>query len=550
VLTLDLDVALTGWAHDRDRLSIFTGSIAVLICALALTLDIAHRRQGRADAERNRAWAMLDSAIESMSDGFVMWDSEDRLITCNEQFKCMYERSRAFIIPGARFEDIIREGARRGQYPSIGDDLEAFVRETIAWHRDNSGPLERELPDGRWALITERRMPDGCIVGIRTDITNLKHTQADLAAANHRVQEAMQEVQQQNIALREQDRALNIQNVLFDAALNNMSQGLVMTDSNQRLIIFNHRLVELFGLGPETLSIGLPVQQALAQISIAGRLPEQVVADMVIRQRVLAEARQSGNFLVTGRDGFAVSVSQRPIADGGWLATYEDVTERYRAEEKVRYAAHHDALTGLPNRVLFHTRLAEMIGKLGYHETGLALLCLDLDRFKQVNDTLGHPIGDRLLMAAGRRLLECLKSDAIVARLGGDEFAIAFVAPDARRSAEIVAERIIAELSNPYSLEGHMVSVGASIGVVIADSDQMNADTLLKNADMALYQVKSQGRGAHCVFEADMERQLLARLAIEEDLAGALDRGELELFYQPLYDLDLGGFPGCSVASR
>nr|WP_294525860.1 EAL domain-containing protein [uncultured Rhodopila sp.] len=550
VLTLDLNIALQDWVRDRGRLVVFSSAIAILICALALTLDIAHRHRVRADDDRNRARAMLHNAIEMMSDGFVMWDSEDRLITCNEQFRHMYEVSRALIVPGALFEDIIREGARRGQYPSMGEDLEAFVRETVAWRCSDGAPLERELPNGRWALITERRMQDGCIVGIRTDITNLKHAQSDLAAASRRVQEAMQEVQQQNIALRERDRALNIQNMLFDAALNNMSQGLLMTDSNQRLIILNHRFTEMFTIAPETFSIGLPACDALARIGNAGRLPGPVVNDMITRQRVLADARQAGNFLVAGADGFAVSVAQRPIADGGWLATYEDVTERYRAEEKVRHAAHHDALTGLPNRVLFHLRLTEMIGKLGYHETALALLCLDLDRFKQVNDTLGHPIGDRLLVAAGRRLLGCLKGDATVARLGGDEFAIAYIGPDARHSAEVVAERVIRELSNPYQLEGHIVTVGASIGVVIADSDQTNADTLLKNADLALYQAKSLGRGVYRVFEADMERQLLIRLTIEEDLAAALDRGEFRLFYQPLYDLGHARISGFEALLR
>ncbi|MBS0643967.1 MAG: EAL domain-containing protein [Acetobacteraceae bacterium] len=537
VLALDLDTALSDWARDRNRLIIFTGSLALMICAFGLTLDIAHRQRGRADAERNRALVMLDSAISTMSDGFVMWDRDDRLITCNEQYKRIYELSRDLMVPGARFEDIMREGARRGQYPSMGADLEAFVQETVAWHLNNNGPLERELPDQRWALVTERRMPDGRIVGIRTDITSLKQALSDLADANQRVQFAMNEVQQQNIALRERDRALNIQNVLFDAALNNMSQGLLMTDSNQRLIIANRRFLDLFGIEPETFSIGNPIREAFAAISAAGGLPAGTVDDMLIRQSVLANARQSGTFLVIGAGGFAVSVSQRPMADGGWLATYEDVTERHRAQEKIWYAAHHDALTGLPNRVLFHTRLTEMIGRLRYHETTLALLCLDLDRFKQVNDTLGHQIGDLLLVAAGRRLVGCVTGDAIVARLGGDEFAIAFVALDAARAAEIVAERIIAELSAPYGLEGHSITVGASIGIVISDSNRTDADILLKNSDLALYQAKARGRGTYCIFEADMEQQLLTRLAVEEDLASALDRNELELFYQPLYDL-------------
>ena len=256
----------------------------------------------------------------------------------------------------------------------------------------------------------------------------------------------MQAVQEQNVVLRERDRALNIQNVLFDAALNNMSQGLLMTDSNQRLIIANRRFYVLFALEPDRFPIGLPIHEALALINGTERLSADVVDEMLVKQRGLAEARQSGSFLITGDNGFTVSIVQRPIADGGWLATYEDVTERHRAEEQIRFAAHHDALTGLPNRVLFHTRLNEMISKLGCHEATLSLLCLDLDRFKQVNDTLGHPVGDKLLISAGRRLVGCVRSGTIVARLGGDEFAIAFVAPDARRSAELMAERIIMEL--------------------------------------------------------------------------------------------------------
>jgi diguanylate cyclase (GGDEF)-like protein len=318
-----------------------------------------------------------------------------------------------------------------------------------------------------------------------------------------------------------------------------------MIDANQRLIIVNQRFIDLFGADPAKLSIGLLIHEVFGEIRVEGRLPNKVLEETLFRQRVLAEARQSGTFLVTGHDGFAISVSQRPIADGGWLATYEDVTERHRAEEKVLFAAQHDALTQLPNRVLFRTRVEDMIGKLAYHDTALALLYLDLDRFKQVNDTLGHPIGDALLIAAGRRLAACVRSDAIVARLGGDEFAIAFVAQDARTSAHAFGERIIAELSTPYSLAGHSVNVGASIGIAIADSARTDADTLLRNADMALYEAKARGRGVCSLFEADMERQLLSRLAIEEDLAGALERNEFELLYQPLCDLNhdrIGGF--------
>jgi diguanylate cyclase (GGDEF)-like protein len=226
------------------------------------------------------------------------------------------------------------------------------------------------------------------------------------------------------------------------------------------------------------------------------------------------------------------------------------VSEQRRAEEHIRFAAHHDALTKLPNRVLFRIRLDEMISSLAHRDTGLALLYLDLDRFKHINDTLGHPIGDALLEAAGRRLLSCIRGADIVARLGGDEFAIALESSELPAAAQELGQRIINTLGMPYNLAGHTVIVGASIGIALADDGSMNADTLLKNADMALYQAKAKGRGVCSLFEADMERQLLTRLAIEEDLRDALDRQEFELLYQPLWDLGSNRIAGFEALIR
>jgi diguanylate cyclase (GGDEF)-like protein len=549
-LTLDVKTSMADWVRDRNRMIAVVTIALALLTALALTLAAARRQRERADAERGRARAVLDSAIESMSDGFVMWDGEDRLVLCNQQFRHMYELSTEFVRPGARFEDIIRGGALLGQYPEAGDDVEAFVAATVAWHRENFGPMERELPNSRWALVTERKIPGGGTVGIRTDITDLKRALSNLAAANERARHAMEEVQLQNVALRERDRALHIQNVLFDAALNNMSQGLLMTDRNQRLIVHNKRFLDLFSIEPSAFAPGLPTKDIFARMRDAGGIQVAMVETIQLKQRGLADARQSGTFVVSGEGGQSISVSQRPIADGGWVATYEDVSEQRRAEEHIRFAAHHDALTKLPNRVLFRIRLDEMISNLAHRDTDLALLYLDLDRFKHVNDTLGHPIGDALLEAAGRRLLSCLRGADIVARLGGDEFAIAFESTDLPAAAEQLGQRIISTLSTPYTLEGHTVIVGVSIGIALAGDGHMNADTLLKNADMALYQAKAKGRGVCSLFEADMERQLLTRLAIEEDLRVALDRQEFELLYQPLWDLSSNRIAGFEALIR
>ncbi|WP_428488340.1 bifunctional diguanylate cyclase/phosphodiesterase [Rhodopila sp.] len=536
-LTLDLKIAMADWVRDRNRLIALVTVAIVLLSAMTTVLAAALRQRERADAERSRTRATLDSAIESMSDAFVMWDSQDRLVACNGQYRRMYDRSAPFIKPGARFEDIIRGGALNGQYPEATDDIEQFVADTVAWHRHNQGPIERELPGSRWALVTEQRIADGGIVGIRTDITEMRRTLANLAAANERAKQAVAEVQQQNVALTERDRALHIQNVLFDAALNNMSQGLLMTDGDGRLIVYNKRFLEVFAIEPELIFPGIPVSEIFAGMKSSGGLPIEAVENTYLKQRNLADARQSGSFVVTGEAGRAVSVSQRPIADGGWIATYEDVSEQRRAEEHIRFAAHHDALTKLPNRILFRIHLDEMITNLAHRNAGLALLYLDLDRFKHVNDTLGHSVGDALLEAAGRRLRGCLRGRDVVARLGGDEFAIAYVSADLPNAAEHLAQRIISALSAPYTIVGHTVTVGASVGIALAGTEKVDADTLLKRGDMALYQAKAKGRGVCSLFEADMERQLVTRLAIEEDLHSALDGQQFEVLYQPLYDL-------------
>jgi diguanylate cyclase (GGDEF)-like protein len=549
-LSLDLKTAMLGWVRDRDCTISVVVFALLLISALALALDGARRQRIRADGERSKARAMLDSAIESMSDAFVMWDADDKLVTCNQQYREMYHISAEFIRPGAQFEDIVRGGALLGQYPQATSDVEAFVQETIQWHRYNRGPMERRFPDGRWALVTERKMPDGGIVGIRTDITELRQALSDSAVANERASKAIEEVQLQNVALRERDRALHIQNVLFDAALNNMSQGLLMTDRDHGLIVYNRRFTDLFAIDPSILVPGVPTTEVFAKMQEAGQLQADVVTSMQVKQRALAEARQSGTFIVSDNTGKSIAVSQRPIADGGWVATFEDVSEQRRAEEHIRFAAHHDALTRLPNRVLFHIRLDEIIGHLATRDGGLALLYLDLDRFKHVNDTLGHPIGDALLEEAAARLSGCLRDADIVARLGGDEFAIAFISNDLPAAAEKLAERIIDVLSKPYNLSGHTVTIGVSVGIALAGDRATDADTLLKNADMAMYQAKNSGRGSCSVFELDMERQLLSRLAIEEDLRYALERDEFELLYQPLWDLSRNTIVGFEALIR
>ncbi|MFC0386015.1 putative bifunctional diguanylate cyclase/phosphodiesterase [Muricoccus vinaceus] len=215
----------------------------------------------------------------------------------------------------------------------------------------------------------------------------------------------------------------------------------------------------------------------------------------------------------------------------------------------ITFLAHHDALTGLPNRVMFNERLMEAL-EAHRHGAGFALLCLDLDHFKEVNDALGHPMGDELLKAVAIRLRSCVREGDVVARLGGDEFAILQHGPKFPELAQVLAARIVQELSAPFDLDGNCAVVGTSIGIAIVNHELSSADTLLRSADLALYRAKAEGRGTFCFFEQSMNDKVQARRAIEVDLRTALVRDELEVFYQPLFHLSAGQVGGFEALVR
>ena len=222
---------------------------------------------------------------------------------------------------------------------------------------------------------------------------------------------------------------------------------------------------------------------------------------------------------------------------------------RRRAEANLVFIAQHDALTQLPNRVLFNERLEQAMEMAG-RGSGFAVLCLDLDRFKLVNDTLGHPVGDGLLKAVADRLQSCVREGDTVARLGGDEFAIIQLAVERPDEAELLANRIIAALRVPFDIDGNQIVIGASIGIALAPCDGTSSRKLLKNADIALYLVKTEGRGTARFFEPEMDARIQLRRALELDLRSALARNEFEIYYQPLVNLATGRVSGFEALLR
>jgi diguanylate cyclase (GGDEF)-like protein len=232
------------------------------------------------------------------------------------------------------------------------------------------------------------------------------------------------------------------------------------------------------------------------------------------------------------------------------LVAIVDVTERKQAEARIAYMAHYDALTDLPNRVLFNARLTELLARVRRERESLAVHCLDLDHFKGVNDTLGHPIGDELLKAVAQRLGACLRETDMVARLGGDEFAVIQFPLADPNEASTFATALIDVVSKPYEVRGHEFVIGASIGIAVAPGDGETSDALLRNADMALYRAKAEGRGTAHFFEAEMDRRVQARRMLELDLRKAFANGEFELFYQPLVNLQANAVSGFEALLR
>ncbi len=330
--------------------------------------------------------------------------------------------------------------------------------------------------------------------------------------------------------------AMAEQHARLEAALGNMVQGLCLFDADQRLTVANRRFNEMFG-APR---IGA---------GYAGILPGDRYAALFRT----AEAGQLDSFSCDLPDGREIAVSQRAIEGGGWVVTYEDVSERRVIEARLAHMARHDLLTGLPNRLLFGEHLQQALLRIAPNGAGsggtVAVLQLDLDRFKLVNDTLGHAAGDQLLCLVTGRLRAAVGDGDLVARLDGDEFAIVREGGAQPQDATTLGQRIIDALATPFDLDGQPVLIGASLGITLCDDAQSNAPALLKSAGLALHRAKGEGGGILCFFEAEMDRRIQMRRSLEADLRGALAREEFEVFYQPIVQ-SAGGISGFEALLR
>ena len=331
--------------------------------------------------------------------------------------------------------------------------------------------------------------------------------------------------------------------VLLWAAMQQLPQGLCLFDAHDRLLLSNQRFQSLWELPDHLLLPGT----SFAEIMAASHGIETAASREQAQLPAGSHGRQRREWQL--EDGTLIELALTRLADGSCLALHEDVTEQRRAQTYLAYLMTHDALTDLPNRAALHDELQQRLARNKRGEE-LSVLCLGLDRFKGVNELLGHPAGDALLRKVAQRLRRCTRETDFVARLGGDEFAVLQCGTPQPASAATLARRIIAALGMPFDFDGQRAHIGASVGIAIAPFDGAEPELLLEHADLALHRAKSDGRGVLRYYEPGMDAHIQARRALEADLRRAMALQQFHLAYQPQVDSDDGKVSGFEALLR
>jgi diguanylate cyclase (GGDEF)-like protein len=506
-------------ADDRAGIAITPLSPASFDALSAANLERASERLQAKEAELSAETEMLKATFDNMHQGFMLLDDHWRVKNFNAQLSDILGYPPGVVHAGVSIRDLVRDAVALGHYPGFSVE-EAYE----VWRRRladrTPGNHLRRLIDGR--TLEGSYSPFGAAgwVIIFADISARINAEDALAEQNER----------------------------FDAALTNIPHGVCMFDADKRLILCNPGYSQLYALPPELTVAGTPLQRILDHRAATGSAP----VEMETYFNVVGEAEAAGGARTTRvnlQDGRTVRIAHNPMSGGAYVAIHEDITQAVRAEEQIRYLGSHDGLTGLPNRSLLRDRVGEALARI--RRGGMFCIhYLDLDNFKSVNDTHGHPIGDLLLKKAVERLRPCLRETDTLARLGGDEFVVLQADLEKPEQAGNLARRLVEAMAEPFDLEGRHVYLGVSIGVSVCPSDGADVDTMLKNADMAMYRAKSEGRNTYRFFEFAMDARIQERRLLELDLRRAVANGEFELYYQPQVDAQSEAITGCEALLR
>ncbi|HXD45955.1 MAG TPA: EAL domain-containing protein [Pseudolabrys sp.] len=518
----EVDQVLANW---WEQTKVLLGAGLLIVLTIIAVMLLVARQLSRNHEWSKRRLALekhrLAAAVASMPHGLLLFDAEGRLVVCNRSYMDMYGIAAGAVSQGDTLQDVLR--VRKGTGTFVEDVDEYCERRFTEIARGVAFETIYPQPDGRAIRIMNHPVEDGGWISLHEDITARRRLEQD----------------------RDRDREF------LNSIVDNVPTPILVKDVRDRTyVLANKSAIDYIGL-PREAVIG----------KTCGDLWPAEDAARIDRQDTLAT--QAGGYLFsdehvlnTPGKGQRIVTSKRLLmrdAEGApqyMLTVIEDITERKQSEKRIAHLAHHDALTGLPNRVLFREQLEQSLKRVRSHGNRLALLYLDLDRFKGVNDTLGHPVGDELLKEVAQRLRGCVGDADFVARLGGDEFAIVrddFETPD---DITALVTRILVAMSAPYDIGGHNLVTEATIGVALAPEDASDPDELLKNADLAMYGAKSDGRGTYRFFETSMDARMKSRRALEFDLREAIMCGGFELHYQPLVAFADGRVTACEALLR
>jgi diguanylate cyclase (GGDEF)-like protein/PAS domain S-box-containing protein len=472
---------------------------------------VRHRAQAEAAvAEARRSHERLREAIDILPQGIVFLDSEGRYILWNKKYAEIYNRSSDLFERGARLQDTIRVGVERGDYPEALGREDEWIAERVDKMFHPGQRHEQVLADGRVILIEERLTEDGGVVGLRVDITELKQREASFR-------------------------------LLFDS---NPVPMIVCALGDERILSVNDAAIEHYGYTRPEFE-RLTIRQLQAFEAEPPWLGDHRGGDEQAAQ-TWKHVKADGALIDLAIYSRQLSYNDQPAV----MLALMDITERKRAEKRLAFMAHHDGLTGLPNRNLLRQRLDETLAQVRRSGEALAVLFLGLDNFKGVNDTLGHAIGDKLLRGVARRLRSTLREEDALARLNSDEFAVIQSGVQRPEDTVLLARRMLEAIGETFLLDGHSVVIGASVGIAMAPGDGDDSERLLKNADMALSRAKNDSRGTFSFFESGMDARAQTRRKIEIDLRAAIQADQLRPYYQPLIDLATGRITGCEALVR
>jgi diguanylate cyclase (GGDEF)-like protein/PAS domain S-box-containing protein len=488
-------------------------TIIVLIVMIFGARQQAHILATAAELKRSKqsleqSNLLLHTALKNMAHGLCMFDSEQQLVVCNERYGEMYGLGPEQVKPGTTLRSILEARVRAGMSPQ---DTEQYIEARL----DEVAKrlpyyVENVLRDGHIYAVSHRPMPEGGWVATHIDITEQRRAEQELDETRKFLVSIIENIPVSVVVKDAQTRKYLLVNRAFETML-----GIPRSEMLDRTSFDIHRPKDAKSIDDadtESLQDSDHINYKEIEINTPMRGPRMQSTRRMVIKNNRGEARCI-------------------------IAVIEDVTERKKTEQRIAFLAHHDALTGLANRAALIQKIEEAAARQRRLQEPFTVLLLDLDRFKQVNDTLGHPAGDALLIEVATRLKSLLRETDVLARLGGDEFAVIQAGEsDQREAAKLLAERIIEMLRQPFEIDGGNISIGTSIGIAPAFEHGTESDDLLKMADLALYRAKSSGRNGYCFFDPEMSEIASARQEIESDLRRAVQQNEFELHYQPIVD--------------